>query len=106
MEAIKGKLIGKGKLLDTKEELAEGLTPEGQKAILGKEAPKENKHQPPAGIEAFQMFRDGSHWSVWAFRVKEGGDIETEKVLEREVYEVAKMRVGLESIKAQMRSVQ
>lgn len=57
----------------------------------GKEYPA--NHMPPKGIEAYQMFRDGNWWSVWRFAVKDNGDIETEKILEREVYDVAKERL-------------
>jgi hypothetical protein len=51
------------------------------------------------------MYRDGQYWSVWAFRVKPGGEIETEKVLDKELYDLARLKVGKETIEAQLRSI-
>lgn len=72
--------------------------------IPGKTLPARN-HVPPRGIEAYQMFREGQHWSVWAFKVKDNGDIETEKVMENEIYDRAKFEVGKRTIEAQARHV-
>lgn len=57
---------------------------------------------PPKGIQAFQLARDTSHWAVWAFRVTPQGDIETEKVLSTELFEVCRMKVAELTITAQM----
>lgn len=49
---------------------------------------------PPKGIAAYQLARDGTYWSVWGFRVKENGDIEAEKILEKELYQTCRMKVA------------
>lgn len=69
---------------------------------LAKKYPANNV--PPNGVEAFQICRDGSLWSVWAFRVKDGC-IETEKIMEREPYQLAREKALTSMVDAQIRAI-
>lgn len=79
--------------------------PEAKPVIPDKAKEFPANHVPPKGISAFQMFKDKHLWSVWRFTVKENGDIETQKIVEMEPFELCRHSVHSQTINAQLEQI-
>lgn len=62
-------------------------------------------HVPPRGTIAYGLSRHGQFWSVWSFRVTETGNIETECLMEREPFALAREKVLSKTVSAHIEAI-